>query len=212
MAATRTDDSAATKGTPVTRREETKIRLQASILEQLRDSSFRDLNIEDIAEGAGVSRSGFYFYYPDKTSLLIDSVGDIGGLVFEQADKWWSGEGQPGELIEAALSGIAQIWVDHGDLLRIAVEVATYDERFREFWKDLLEPFIEATAAHLSAEQETGAADPSLDPKGLAEVMIWGFERGLYTIVAIEGRDPREVVEPTRMLWERAIYGGRQAG
>lgn len=191
---------------PHKRREETKLRLQQSLLEQLHASPFNDLRVEDIAEAAGVSRSGFYFYYPDKTSLLIDSVGDIGELVFEQADKWWSGEGSPPELIRVALTGIAQIWVDQRDVLRIAVEVATYEERFRDFWRALLEPFIEATAAHLEADQKAGIASSAFDPKPTAEILIWGFERNLYQIISLDRRDPSEVVEPTARIWELALY------
>lgn len=189
------------------RREETKARLQTAMLQQLRNSSFQELRVEDIAEAAGVSRSGFYFYYPDKTTLLIDSVGDIGGLVFEQATKWWQGEGEPGELIRAALEGIAQIWVEHGDLLRVAVEVATYEEHFRDFWNDLLNPFIDATAAHIEAEQQAGRVHAELDPRGTAEVIIWGFERVLYQIIALDGRGPEDVVEPTTAVWRLALYG-----
>ena len=39
--------------------------------------SYADLTIEDIARGAGISRTAFYFYFRDKRELLMRLTEDV---------------------------------------------------------------------------------------------------------------------------------------
>jgi len=177
------------------------------MLELLAGTSFRDLRVEDVAESAGLSRSAFYFYYPDKQALLIDATEVVSGALFEQAARWWHGRGEPAELITEALEGVAGLWVENEALLRTTIEVATYDEQMRGFWHRLVGRFVEATAEHIEREQTEGVIDSRIDPWGTAETLIWGAERSLYILATIGERPADEVVDSTAAVWLRAIYG-----
>lgn len=188
------------------RREETKTRLQRSLLDWLSSSSFQELRIEDIAETAGLSRSAFYFYYPDKRSLLMEAAAGVSDALFEQADRWWHGEGEPEELITEALTGVAELWGENRELLCTAVEVSTYDDGVRDFWRGLIGGFIDATAEHIAREQKSGEIDPGLDAALTAEVLIWGVQHNLYVLCTTAGRRVTDLVEPTTSIWMRAMY------
>ena len=56
-------------------------------------ASFADLGIERIATRAGISRTAFYFYFGDKRELLMRLTEEVNALLFEQADIWFSGDG-----------------------------------------------------------------------------------------------------------------------
>ena len=189
------------------RRAETKARLQQAMLERLAGSSFQELRIEDIADAAGLSRSAFYFYYPDKRALLMDAAAETSNALFQQADRWWHGEGEPAELIREALAGVAELWEANQELLCTAVEVATYDAQVEAFWRGLVGRFVTATAEHIAREQRDGVVDPGLEPRSTAEILTWGVERNLYLLSTDPNdRRPAELVIPTTELWLRAMY------
>jgi AcrR family transcriptional regulator len=177
------------------------------MVDLLAETSFRDLRIEDVAKSAGLSRSAFYFYDTDKQALLIDANEAISDALFEQADRWWHGIGEPAELITEALEGVAGLWVENEVLLRTTTEVAAYDERMRRFWSELVGRFIDATAEHIEQEQGEGAIDPQVDSRGMAETLIWGAERSLYILTTTDERPAADVVDSIAAVWLRAIYG-----
>lgn len=188
------------------RGDEVRAQLRDGMLELARRRPFRDLRVAEIAGAAGLSRSGFYFYYGDKYELLIDAARRTGELLLGQADRWWHGSGSPEERLRAALGGVAALWVEQGELLRLVNEVSTYDERIRGFWRQLVDRFIDATAEHLYAEKQSGLIDTGLDVRGAAEALMWGSERYLYVYVAGDGERAREFVELFTDLWARTLY------
>src|SRR6478609_9707733 len=102
-------------------------------------ASYADLNIERIANRAGISRTAFYFYFRDKRDLLMRLAGDVTELLYAQADIWFSGEGDdPEQEIREALTRIAELYREHGVLIRAIVEVSTYEEDIATFWRGLL--------------------------------------------------------------------------
>ena len=107
--------------------------VQAAVLEATEallseGASFADLGIERIATRAGISRTAFYFYFADKRELLMRLTEEVNALLFEQADIWFSGEGDPEDELRTALTNIAALYDEHSVLLRALVEVATYDD------------------------------------------------------------------------------------
>ncbi|HKJ35123.1 MAG TPA: TetR/AcrR family transcriptional regulator [Solirubrobacterales bacterium] len=189
------------------RREGVKARLRQALRAQLPARRFQELRVEDIAEEAGLSRSSFYFYYPDKQSLLMEAAVDIADQLFERADRWWHGEGDPAALVSEGLRGVADLWDRNGDLIVCTFEVATYDERLYAFFTGLVDRFTEETAALIEREQKAGRIDPELEAAGTAAVLVWGLERGLY--VTSRGGKPgrEELVRATAGVWMRVLYG-----
>ena len=155
--------SATTSPKTLKRREETKARLREALLKHLDHSSFRDLRIEDVAESAGLSRSAFYFYYPDKQALLMEAAAGASAALFAEGERWWHGEGEPEELIRAALTGVSSTWGENEIVLCTAFEVSTYDPEMNEFWRQLVGGFVTATAEHIAREQEAGVVDRGID-------------------------------------------------
>src|SRR5882762_7490630 len=97
-------------------------------------AAYTDLSIERIATRAGISRTAFYFYFRDRRELLMRLTEDVSELLYQQADIWFSGAGDPEPEIREALTNIAAVYSAHGVLLRAIVEVSTYDEEVAQFW------------------------------------------------------------------------------
>ena len=121
-------------------------------------ASYADLNIERIATRAGISRTAFYFYFRDKRELLMRLTEEVNELLYQQADIWFSGEGEPEPEMREALTNIAALYAEHGVLLRAIVEVSTYDEEVAQFWRGMLGRFVDASRRRIETEHAAGRA------------------------------------------------------
>ena len=179
--------------------------MRAALVEMLAERPFKDVTVDELAKRAGLSRTAFYFYYPDKNEVLKEAAAAVAGEVYAEADRWWHGEGRPEDLVRAALDGIAGVFCDHADMLRAAVEATTYDPEFRVFYEGLIQRFVDATADHLRRELDAGRLRP-LEPDSIAEALVWMAERCNYAFLLLEGRPKSEVVDSLTAIWIHAIY------
>ena len=170
-------------------------------------TSWSDLGVERIATTAGISRTAFYFYFSDKRELLTRLAEAVMGDLYVEADRWFSGEGDTEELVREAIGNIAALYDEHHQLLRVIVEVATYDEEVAAFWRAIIGRFVEATRVRIEAEQAAGnirrfPAEPA------AFALLWMGERVLYQLVVQDPGFTREqAVDALVDIFLRTIYG-----
>jgi TetR/AcrR family transcriptional regulator, ethionamide resistance regulator len=197
-----------TGGPPRERRRKARQRIISSALRLAEKGSFRDLTIDEIARSADVSRPAFYTHFSDKEELLLVAVGEVSEQLYEMADRWWHGVGPPAQRVRQAIEGVVSVYAGEARLLRIAAEVATYDDEMRALWLDIAERFIEATAHHIRSEQEVGLIPRTLDPRSTAEALYWMAERCCYMYLGLGQRTPQEVVRGLMPVWVAALYPG----
>lgn len=186
-------------------------RLRDAIQELAATSTFQDLRVEEIASAAGLSRSAFYFYYPGKLELLVDAARHVLEEVYEQADRWYSGpdESDSKALIVEVLVDSAATWGRHAHLLRMASEVASYDEEIGSFWRALRIRFFEGVAGRVSRDQEAGLASTDVDPESCAEILILATESYFLRNIAHEGGAPEAAAAALAPVWIRTLYPER---
>ena len=143
-------------------------------------ASYADLNVERIATRAGISRTAFYFYFRDKRELLMRLTEEVNELLYQQADIWFSGDGEPEPEMREALTNIAALYAEHGVLLRAIVEVSTYDEEVAQFWRGLLGRFVDASRAAHRGSSTRPAARWSSTRRRPSFALCWMTERTMY--------------------------------
>ena len=161
--------------------------------------------MDELARAAGLSRTAFYFYFPGKNQVLMAAASEIAEEYHAEADRWWSGEGPPEQLVREALEGVVEAYVRHQAVLRTSIEVATYDPEFATFYNGLLERFVTATAEQLRRDRSAGRLR-ALDPLTVAQALVWMVERTNHQLIGIQGRPPEEVVEAIIQVWVHALY------
>ena len=185
--------------------------VQAAVLEAtqalLREGvSYNDLNIERIATRAGISRTAFYFYFRDKRELLMRLTEDVNELLYQQADIWFSGAGEPEHEIRQALTNIAALYGEHGVLLRAIVEVSTYDDEVAQFWRGMLGRFVDASRRRIDAERAAGVSVAD-HAHATAFALVWMTERTMYQhLVQGEPIARDEIVDALAGIWLRSVY------
>jgi TetR/AcrR family transcriptional regulator, ethionamide resistance regulator len=166
-------------------------------------SSYAELNVERIAKAAGISRTAFYFYFRDKRDLLMRLAADVTEQLYAQADIWFSGDGDPESEIREALTRIAELYDEHGVLIRAIVEVSTYEEDIATFWRGLVDQFVEATARRIEAEQQDGPP-----AHATAVALTWMVERTYYQQqVRAEPLPATDLVDAITAIYLRTVYG-----
>ena len=169
-------------------------------------ASWSELGVERIAGGAGISRTAFYFYFRDKRELLMRLTADVNDELYAEADRWYSGEGDDEQEIREALTKIAGLYDEHEALLRVIVEVSTYDEEVARFWRSLMGRFVEATRITIEKEQAAGRA-PAYPAEATAFALVWMVERLLYQWTVQETPFSREeAFEAAVRVWMRSVY------
>ncbi|MFN8161517.1 MAG: TetR/AcrR family transcriptional regulator [Solirubrobacterales bacterium] len=197
------------------RHERTRARIVETALRLSGHRPFKDLTVDEIARGAGVSRTAFYIYFGDKGELLLAAVEELAQELFAEAERWWRGDGDPEELVREAVSGVVIAYAKGASVLRVATEVSTYDDEVGAFWLALMERFIAATEEQIRSEQQRGRVSEALDARATAEALNWMTERCCYVFLARGERSPQALIETLTGVWLSTLYGrpaGRPAG
>jgi AcrR family transcriptional regulator len=186
-------------------RAEVQEAVRQATLELSEEVPFKDLTVDQIARASGLTRTAFYFYFRSKQELLLAAMEEVADEAFQEADRWWHGEGEPRALIRRAIGGVVAVHGRHANLMRVAQEVAMYDPEVGALWRGLIGRFVDATSEHLRRERDAGRLRP-LEPAPTAEALVWMVERCNYVFLGLGARTPEEAVDTLTAIWFHALY------
>lgn len=153
-------------------------------------NGFTTLGVQRIADEAGIARSTFYLYFPDKTALLMQITESATEELFAAAGAWVEGGFTDRNHLERTLRDVVHQQRVHHALLTALAEVAGYDEQVAAFWRGRIGAFIAHLEQRLQDGQQAGTISAALDPAVTAEWITWGVERTVAQHVA--ARPPEE--------------------
>src|SRR5207245_11680435 len=106
-------------------RETTRRDILAAADRFLRERPYRELSIEVVMEGTGLTRTAFYRHFDDITDLVLRLFAEVGQELIAVAQRWGedAGAGYPAPA-HAGLSGTVDFFVKHGPLVRAIVDAA----------------------------------------------------------------------------------------
>jgi AcrR family transcriptional regulator len=172
----------------------------------LRERPLRELTIDEVMADTGLSRPAFYVYFRDRHGLVLRLIQEIGGELFEMADKWLKGAGDPREDLRDAVEGVVGAYARHGPVLKAISDAAGDDPTVEAAYRGLVERFIDATASHIRAETRAGTVK-GLNARRTAAALVWMNERYLSTCLGASPQvRPREVTETLYGVWLRTLY------
>ncbi len=156
---------------------------------------------------AGTSRSAFYHYFEDLHELMETLLGMLQEEIFEAAEPWTAGVGDPVALLGESLAGLVRVGYERGPLVRAVSDAATTDKRLEKAWKQFLGRFDDAACARIEADQEQGLI-PEFDPRPVAIALN---RLDAFTLIEAFGQRPRSKPEPVRKalgrVWISTLYG-----
>jgi AcrR family transcriptional regulator len=169
--------------------------------------SLRDISVDDLARGAGISRPTFYFYFASKEAVLlalldrlVEEAREGVAIAFLATD--------PPRVLREGITAIRDTFRDHRAVALAAAEARAGSSAVRELWARVMETFVAETTAAIEAERERGAAPPGVPARELATALNWMNERVLHA--TFEGQEPAidedAVLDTLVQVWLRAIY------
>lgn len=189
------------------KREQNEARLLESTERLLSGGeSFASLSIDKIATGAGLSRTAFYFYFTDKRTLLVKLTEQLAAQLHEQADHWFNSVSLAPESLRGALGKLVSIYREHFVLLRAVDQAGATDEMVVEFWRAVVQGFIDPVRDRIEAA--SGDVNPAVDADHVAFALAWGAERA--TFMHVRDREPEldeAFVDQLTGVWLRAVFG-----
>lgn len=175
----------------------------------LEQRGWTDISLEDITEAAEVARTAFYRHFEDRQHLLTAMLDDVGLELGHAADTWIAESDDSIAELRRSLSGLTDLFVEHGRLLQAISDTARGDAEIGALYGALADRLVAATAARIDRDIATGRshvrADESLE---VARALTWMNERYL---LASFGRapfsDPAAVLSALTAIWISTLYG-----
>ena len=177
----------------------------------LRQRAFSELNVADIIEAAGVSRTTFYAYFSSRTAVIAACLRRVTSEIAVAVDPFLTDALEdPEGAIRSSLRRWVALATAHGALLRTVSEQWPHDAQLRELWLAVMETFSAGTAGVIEAARARGQAPAGADPQALATCLMWGYERVLHVSLTGEADglpDPEAIIEPLAQMMTAGVFG-----
>jgi AcrR family transcriptional regulator len=173
--------------------------------------SLREVGIDELAAGAGVSRSTFYFHFESRDDVLYALSERLSRELYASAVVWFRRNDEtPIVAVRRALEQTVALWREHGPVLRASVRGRESDPRLADLWSEVARRFIRSTAVQIESERNAGLAMPGPpSAQSLARVLVMMNETSCFQ-QSMMRKSPTwdaELVDTLATIWVRSIYG-----
>lgn len=182
----------------------------AAVRELLQERPFADLSVSTISERAGVARSGFYFYFDSKYSVLAvivaDAMAELDQLTHDFAPRE-PGE-SPADFAKRMVGYAATVYARNDPIMGACNLARNTDAEIREIMDDFQDSVIDKIVDLVG--RDSGARPVSQDLPALVRTLIAMTSMTLAHDSAFVGRgeDPGRAVEIVERLWMSSLWGG----
>ena len=94
--------------------ERTRAAILNAALDFIWSHPFRDMTVNSLMASTGVSRSAFYQYFNDLHDLMQTLLDMLQDEIFDDAEPWIAGVGDPVALIHETLAGLVRVGYQRG--------------------------------------------------------------------------------------------------
>ncbi|MFD1720664.1 TetR/AcrR family transcriptional regulator [Amnibacterium endophyticum] len=175
----------------------------------LQTRAMADIAIDEIAAGAGLSRSAFYFYFASKHAVLLElldrMVAEVDGRLAElggpgdEPITWW----------RDAIGVFVDVFGRHRAVTQTLAEARAVVPEVRNEWARRSGRWVEQTAAVIVAERRRGRAREIVDPRATSTALNAMNEQAIAASFAggAPAVPPGELLDVLVDVWLAAIYG-----
>jgi AcrR family transcriptional regulator len=170
----------------------------------LGEKPLAEIGVDELAAGADISRPSFYFYFESKNAVLRTLVERLTDSLYAEAASWLARTDEDPEItISRSIDAAADQWREHGPVLRAAVEAWGTIPELQAFWEDIIQRFVDQSAARIAEERVS-----ETEAERLAKALIWMNERCFYmsSLGAGPSLSEDDLVPTLTAIWHRAIF------
>lgn len=182
----------------------------------IRENGYSAITVDDVRKRAGVSRATFYFYFRNKTHLLISTASNVMDDLFEVAGRHYPDKDEFARIVLANVSYLS-VWRRQSAILGEFFALSLVDAEVREIYDTYRRKFEErmsARLAHLLEQQRIPPCSPALLAASLSAMVEFSAFRFFCSPddPISRGSSFTDLVETLSESWYRAVYGKAPAG
>ena len=153
---------------------------------------------------------------PDSEQEILEAAGRLlrERPFRELSAGWLVGGDDPLADGRASLERLADVYAEHGPLLRAIAEAASHDGDVDAVYRNLVQGFVDATAARIRRDAAAGRTSLA-HPDQVAAALVWMTERHLaatFGRVGATDADRAAALETLSTIWMRTLYCSDPAG
>ncbi len=175
----------------------------------LQSRAMADVAIDEIAAGAAISRSAFYFYFPSKHAVLLELLDRMVAEVDERLAEIGVPGDDPAAWWRASIGVFVDVFGAHRAVTVTLAEARATVPELRDEWARRSGRWVEQTAATIVAERRRGRAREIVDARATSIALNAMNERVL--VAAFGGEQPAlasdDVLDVLTDIWCTTIYG-----
>lgn len=182
----------------------------------LEERPLSEISVDDLAKGAGISRSTFYFYFPSKDAVVLTIVDRLVAAAARSRGEALTtlAAGDPRAGLRQALEDLYGAFRSRRAVALAAAELRTTNAEARDLWSQVMDGWVDDVTAVIEAERARAAAPPGQPARDTAIALVQMNERVQYATFA--GESPsladERVLDVLVDIWLRAIYGTPEPG
>lgn len=179
--------------------------------ELLATKPMADITIEELAKGAGLSRSAFYFYFDSREAAIRALATRVADDIFDTVSGMLlDAPGSPEQVTRRIVTAYVDRWLKQGRVLRAMVPLYESDPEHRMFWDGITSQIVGGIAHAIAVQRAAGLAIPAPPAEDdLARALVAMMWRSGYEI-SLEKLSPPALqrrIDALVAVSLRAIYG-----
>jgi AcrR family transcriptional regulator len=177
----------------------------------LDDQQFHEVSIDDLARGAGISRSSFYFYFESKEAVLLSLLDEFVSQAIAASDAARAMIDQdPQRFLRDVLAAYVTILGGHRGVMVAASQAAAANSDLRKLWNGMRERWVQMAEEAIMAERRRSSLSGALSPRELAIALLAMNESVMYQVFAREqpAIEEERVIDVLTDIWINAVYEG----
>jgi AcrR family transcriptional regulator len=194
-----------TVATPTRKGDERRAAILGALEELLAEKPFNEVQIAEIARRAGVTRPGFYFYFPTKAAAIAALLSDVADELMAAASGWYEHEGEPRQALADGFGANVALWRRHAALFAGMIDATAVDEHAAALWETFFDGFRARVAERIRSE--VGEALPVDDLASVLTSMAFHVMERDVRAVLRTGHGLEETERGLIYAYDRLIYG-----
>ncbi len=175
--------------------------------ELLRERSLEEVNVAEISQRAGVTRSAFYFYFESKAIAVMALMQDLYDAAADANELLVKAEGEPAARVRTAITMLFDSVDRSAHTYRALLEARAASPAVREMWDAGRAEFAGVISAMIGTERAAGRATPGPTEDALAAVLLDLNDHALERHALGAGPAREDHIDTLTHLWLRSIYG-----
>jgi AcrR family transcriptional regulator len=179
--------------------------------ELLSERPWSSISVDDLARGAGIRRSSFYFYFQSREAVLVAIAAQVEEWIMEADDIWLRRTDEaPYTALRRAIGANFVLWRKHGEVLRAIIDAQSTDPALGELRRQWAEHFVSAVATQIEHERAAGlalSAPPSARDLARTLLLMTEHVHSQSTRLPLSAEVETRLADTLSTVWHRTIYG-----